>query len=70
MDEPNAIELLKEEMLTEEVYLKVNAIHRLKIVVLCLGPQETQTQLLPYLESKHAHFLTHYYNSFDKPRRR
>lgn len=69
-DNINAIELLKEEMLTEEVYLKVNAIHRLKIVVLCLGPQETQTQLLPYLESKHAHFYSFHYNSFDQPRRR
>jgi hypothetical protein len=54
MEDINALELLKEEMSTEEIYLKVNAIHRLKIVVLCLGPTDTQSQLLPYLESKHA----------------
>jgi hypothetical protein len=41
MEDINALELLKEEMSTEEIYLKVNAIHRLKIVVLCLGPSET-----------------------------
>jgi serine/threonine-protein phosphatase 2A regulatory subunit A len=52
MEDINALELLKEEMSTEEIYLKVNAIHRLKIVVLCLGPSDTQNLLLPYLESK------------------
>lgn len=52
MDDINALELLKEEMSTEEIYLKVNAIHRLKIVVMCLGPADTTTVLLPYLEGK------------------
>jgi len=52
MDDINALELLKEEMSTEEIHLKVNAIHRLKIVVLYLGQQETISQLLPYLDSK------------------
>jgi hypothetical protein len=37
MEDINALELLKEEMSTEEIHLKVNAIHRLKIVVLYLG---------------------------------
>ena len=67
MDDINPIELLKEEMLTEEVYLKVNAIHRLKIVVMVLGPQETQAQLLPYLESKHAHFCSKQHFSSHQP---
>jgi hypothetical protein len=37
MEDINAFELLKEEMLTDEVNLKVNAIHRLKTVVLSIG---------------------------------
>lgn len=51
-EEINALELLKEEMITEEIHLKVNAIHRLKVVVLCLGPEATATQLITYLDSK------------------
>lgn len=50
IEDINVMELLKEEMQTEEIHLKVNAIHRLKIVVMVLGPQETTTVLLPYLE--------------------
>jgi len=37
-DDINALELLKEEMQTEDIHLKVNAVHRLKTVVLCIGP--------------------------------
>ena len=48
----NALNLLKEEMLTEEIHLKVNAIHRLKTVILSIGVPETTAQLIPYLESK------------------
>lgn len=51
-EEINALELLKEEMQTEEIHLKVNAIHRLKVVVLCLGQEATTNQLIPYLDSK------------------
>jgi hypothetical protein len=38
MEDINPLDLLKEEMITEEIHLKVNAIHRLKIVVMVLGP--------------------------------
>jgi len=48
----DVMSLIKEEMQTEEIHLKVNAIHRLKIVALTLGPQETETVLLPYIDSK------------------
>ena len=48
----NALNLLKEEMMTEEIHLKVNAIHRLKTVILSIGMNDTSTQLIPYLESK------------------
>lgn len=46
------MQLIKEEMTTEEIHLKVNAIHRLKIVALTLGEKETQSVLLPYIDSK------------------
>ena len=51
MDDIDALALLKEEMETEEVHLKVNAIHRLKTVILCIGVEDSVKKLLPYLES-------------------
>lgn len=48
----DVMQLIKEEMTTEEIHLKVNAIHRLKIVALTLGEKETQSVLLPYIDSK------------------
>jgi serine/threonine-protein phosphatase 2A regulatory subunit A len=39
-------------METEEVHLKVNAIHRMKTVILCIGIDETIKKLIPYIESK------------------
>jgi serine/threonine-protein phosphatase 2A regulatory subunit A len=52
MEDIDALALLKEEMETEEIHLKVNAIHRLKTVILCIGVDETIKKLIPYLESK------------------
>ena len=37
----NALSLLKEELQTEEIHRKVNAIHRLKTVIMAIGPQES-----------------------------
>ena len=51
MEDIDALALLKEEMETEEVHLKVNAIHRLKTVILCIGVEDTIKKLIPYLES-------------------
>ena len=67
-DDINAIDLLKEEMQTEDIHLKVNAVHRLKTVVLSIGQSDTVNQLLPYLESKQA--LQTYNYSLNKPGRR
>ena len=39
--EDNGLTLLKAEMQSEEVYIKVNAIHRLKTVILSIGEQDT-----------------------------
>lgn len=38
-------------MSTDETYIKVNAIHRLQVIATVLGPEKTQSQLLPYLSS-------------------
>ena len=54
VEEINALDLLKEELTTEEVHLKVNAIHRMKTVILSIGTNETHSSLLPYLDSKLA----------------
>ena len=52
VEQVNALSLLKEEMSTDEIHLKVNAIHRLKTVIMSIGPQESTAQLIPYLNSK------------------
>lgn len=52
VEEINAFELLKEEMQTDEIHLRVNAIHRLKTVILSIGQSLTVSDLIPYLESK------------------
>jgi len=49
--EENAFNLLKLEMLNEEVHVKVNAIHRLKTVILSIGTEDTVNQLIPFIES-------------------
>ena len=40
VEEINVLELLQDEMNTDEIHLKVNAIHRMKTVVLSLGQQQ------------------------------
>ena len=51
MEDIDAFALLKEEMETDEVHLKVNAIHRLKTVIKIIGIEDTLKKLIPYLES-------------------
>ena len=50
--EENGLNLLKQEMQCEEIHIKVNAIHRLKTVILSIGEGDTISQLIPYLEGK------------------
>ena len=47
----NGLTLLKMEMLNEEIHVKVNAIHRMKTVILSIGPEDTVSQLIPYIET-------------------
>ena len=49
----DALDLLKQEMNTEEIHLKVNVIHRMKTVILSImGTQNISQTLVPYLECK------------------
>jgi len=50
--EENGLTLLKQEMTNEEIHVKVNAIHRLKTVILSIGQEDTVSQLIPYLDGK------------------
>lgn len=49
MEEVNPIELLREEMEADEVHLKVNAIHRMKTIMLSISKEEIKTELFPYI---------------------
>lgn len=66
MEDIDALALLKEEMETEEVHLKVNAIHRLKTVILCIGVEDTIKKLIPYLESMDSQFWVILFHRFGR----
>jgi len=44
------MELLKEEMNSDESYIRINAIYRVKLISQIIGVERTKTELLPYLE--------------------
>lgn len=46
----DALALLKQEMETDEIHLRVNAIHRMKTVILSIGDKRVHSELIPYLE--------------------
>lgn len=48
----NAFNLVKEEMENDEISIRVNCIHRLKIVATLISPEDVKNQLLPFLEGK------------------
>lgn len=52
MDPVGAFELLKEELDNDEIYVRVNAIHRLKTVAVLIGTEGIKSNLLPFLDSK------------------
>ncbi|CAD8185440.1 unnamed protein product [Paramecium octaurelia] len=47
----NPFEVFKEDMENEEVYLRVNAMHRVGIICTLIGVDQIKSQLLPYLDS-------------------
>jgi serine/threonine-protein phosphatase 2A regulatory subunit A len=55
MEDVNALELLREELEADEIHLKVNAIHRLKTVMLSLSKEEIRKDLFEYLNQIVSH---------------
>lgn len=53
------MEVFKEDMENEEVSLRVNAMHRVRIVATLLGTERIKTQLLFYFECMQAVHLNH-----------
>ncbi len=49
-DTVNPFDLLKEEMESDEIAVRINAIHRMKIIASLLGTEGIKTKLLPYLD--------------------
>jgi serine/threonine-protein phosphatase 2A regulatory subunit A len=50
MDTLNPMDVLKEDMESEEVSMRVNAIHRLRVVALLMGTDKIKSVLVPYLD--------------------
>jgi len=53
VDSNNPYDLLKEEMTNDDTQIKVNAIHRLSIVMAWMSPDKLVTELVPYLNSNY-----------------
>ena len=51
MEQVNPMDLLKEELDNDEIYIRVNAIHRVKTIAILMGTEGLKSQLLPFLES-------------------
>lgn len=51
MENLNPLEVLKEELDTDDVAQKINAVHRLRIVGTIMGPEGIRNSLLPFLDS-------------------
>lgn len=64
-EQVNAFVLLKEEMENDEISIRVNAIHRLKIVATLLTPDDIKNHLLPFLDGKKSSLKKRKYNRSD-----
>ena len=53
-DQENGLNLLMAEMGNEEIQVKVNAIHRMKTVILSIGQDQAVSALIPYIDSKYC----------------
>lgn len=51
MGDSNPMDLLKEEMLSDQLSVRINAVHRLPIVAAIMKGDQIVNDLLPYLES-------------------
>lgn len=48
------MELLREEISSEQTAVKINAIHRIGIIATLIGSSKVKRELLPYVESKYS----------------
>jgi hypothetical protein len=51
MENLNPLDVLKEELDTDDVAQKINAVHRLRIVGTIMGAEGIRNVLLPYIDS-------------------
>lgn len=58
MGDSNPMDLLKEEMLSDQLSVRINAVHRLPIVAAIMKGDQIVNDLLPYLESIVARNIT------------
>ncbi len=52
VDSNNPFDLLKEELSNDDTQIKVNAIHRLSIVMAWMSSDKLISELIPFLNSK------------------
>ena len=50
MDSFNPLDVLREEMENEETALRVNAVHRMRVVATLLPTDKLKSQLIPYID--------------------
>lgn len=51
MENLNPLDVLKEELDTDDVAQKINAVHRMRIIATIMGPEGIRSVLLPFLDS-------------------
>lgn len=49
------LDFLKEEMESDQIAVRVNAIHRTQIVASLIGDKAIEKELIPYFESSFGH---------------
>jgi serine/threonine-protein phosphatase 2A regulatory subunit A len=47
----NPLDILKEEMESDDLAIRVNAVHRAQLVAFAMTPEAVRSQLIPYLDS-------------------
>jgi serine/threonine-protein phosphatase 2A regulatory subunit A len=57
MDSVNPLDVLREEMENEEIGLRVNAVHRIRVVATLLPPDKMKSQLIPYIDCTNVKLL-------------
>ena len=53
----NPLDVLREEMESEEISYRVNAVHRMRVVASLIPGDKIKSQLLPYIDCNAIHFM-------------